>query len=212
MRILLTCLSLALFISCKKEKNKSIQKDDAKDSLTIKKESVEVKKDSITSVNDIKKEYAAVSTLLEAKKIDSTAFKYNCDEREGEVVFYYQDKNLKAVKHFYAEYSHFSSSTQYFVKNDKVFFIFKDETVWNFDGGTSEKPETKDNIKEQRIYVLNDKAVQCLEKSYSIKSAGDNQNPNTIANKETKCDISELMKTYQQLIRNKNKKGEIKCL
>ncbi|WP_415327190.1 hypothetical protein [Chryseobacterium sp. MMS23-Vi53] len=214
MKIIPIILSLTLFISCKKEDSKNIQKNLSKDSLTVKNESISVQNDSIKTIDDIKKEYGNLNTLLASKKLDSTKLNYNCDqtEREGEIVFYYQDKKLKIVKDFYSEHSHFSSSTKYFIKDDKVFFIFKDETVWGFDGGTSENPETKDDINEKRIYILNNKAIQCLEKNYSIQSKGKNQDPNSIANKDTKCDISELMKNYYLILKNKDKKGEIKCL
>lgn len=213
MKITLLSLSLLFIFSCKKEESKPGENKVYKDSLTVKNESTQIQNDSIKTIDDIKKEYGSLNDLLGSKKLDSTSFTYNCDEKEGEVTFYYQDKKLKVVKDFYSEHSHFSSSTKYFVKNDQVFFIFKDETVWNFDdGGTPEKPETKDDINEKRIYVLNNKAVSCLEKNYSIQSKGNNPDPNTITNKETKCDISELMETYQSIIKNKDKKGDINCL
>jgi hypothetical protein len=76
------------------------------DNVTINKSS-EKSNDSITSVEDIKKEYAAVNNLLSAKQLDSAKFTYNCDEKEGEVVLYYENKDLRMVKDFYAEHSHF---------------------------------------------------------------------------------------------------------
>ncbi|WP_449387403.1 hypothetical protein [Chryseobacterium lineare] len=213
MKITVLILSLLLVMSCKKEGTKTLQNSDSKESLRVKNDSLRIPDDSIKNTADIKKEYENVNNLLTSKKLDSTTFTYNCDEREGEVTLYYQDKKLKVVKDFYSEHSHFSSSTKYFVKDDQVFFIFNNETVWNFnDGGTPERPETKDDIKEKRIYILNNKAVQCFEKNYSVRSKGNNQDPGSIANKETKCDISELMKTYQLILKNKNKNGNINCL
>ncbi|WP_312903126.1 hypothetical protein [Chryseobacterium taichungense] len=211
MKITLISLSLLFIVSCKKERQETLQSNNS--AHILKSDSVAAKNDSIKTVDDIKNEYAIISGLLNSKKLDSTTFNYNCDEKEGEVTFYFQDKKLKMVKDFYAEHSHFSSSTKYFVKDDQVFFIFNEETVWNFDdGGTPEKPATKDNIKERRIYILNDKAIQCFEKNYTIRSQGNNQDPNTIANKETKCDISEFMKQYKLIIKNKDKKNNINCL
>ncbi|WP_346985349.1 hypothetical protein [Chryseobacterium sp. POE27] len=213
MKITVLSLSLLLVMSCKKEGTKTLQNSDSKDSLTVNNDSLQVPVDSIRSIADIKKEYENVNNLLTSKKLDSTTFTYNCDEREGEVTLYYQDKKLKVVKDFYSEHSHFSSSTKYFVKDDQVFFIFNNETVWNFDDdGTPERPETKDDIKEKRIYILNNKAVQCFEKNYYVRSKGNNQDPGSIANKETKCDILELMKTYQLILKNKDKNGNINCL
>jgi len=206
-------LSLALMISCKKENRPDPQKTEtSNDSMSIKSNPDTVSDDSIKSVEDIKKEYALLSSLLASKKLDSSSFTYFCNEREGEVILYKQNGKIRMVKDFYSEHSHFSSSTQYFIKDDQVFFIFQDETLWNFDGGTPEKPETKDDITEKRMYILNNKPVQCLEKTYSVRSKGNNQDPGKIASRETQCDISGLMKNYQSIIRNKDKKGEMGCL
>jgi hypothetical protein len=203
MKITVLSLSLLLVMSCKKEGTKTLQNSDSKESLRVKNDSLRIPDDSIKNTADIKKEYENVNNLLTSKKLDSTTFTYNCDEREGEVTLYYQDKKLKVVKDFYSEHSHFSSSTKYFVKDDQLFFIFNNETVWNFDdGGTPERPETKDDIKEKRIYILNNKAVQCFEKNYYVRSKGNNQDPSSIANKEIKCDISELMKKYGLIVKN----------
>ncbi len=209
----LISLSLLLAISCKKEESKTLQnKSSDNDTVTLKND-LKNQNDSVKTIADIKTEYARLNNLLISRKLDSTKFNYNCDEKEGEVILYFQDKKLAAVKDFYSEHSHFSSSTTYFVKNDQVFFIFNDETVWNFDdGGTPEKPETKDDIKEKRIYILNNKAVQCFEKNYSLRSKGNNTNPESIPNKEIKCDIDGFMKTYQLILKNRNKRGDIKCL
>ena len=211
MKITLISLSLLMFISCKKEVKES-QNTPSGNQLTAKDSTIS-KNDSIHTIEDVKKEYTYLNNMLTSKKLDSTTFNYNCDEREGEVTLYYKDNRLAAVKDFYAEHSHFSSSTKYFVKNDQVFFIFNDETVWNFDdGGTPDRPETKDDITEKRIYIINNKPVQCFEKKYAIRSKGNNKNPETIANKETKCDITELMKKYQLILKNKDRKGNIDCL
>ncbi|WP_394666204.1 hypothetical protein [uncultured Chryseobacterium sp.] len=212
MKILLLTLSFLAVVSCKKENAETIQNNSVTDNVMINKSS-EQSNDPMTSIEDIKKEYAAINNLLSAKQLDSTKFTYNCNEKEGEVVLYYENKDLRMVKDSYAEHSHFSSSTKYYVKNNSVFFIFKEETVWNFDeGGTPEKPETKDEINEKRIYILNDKAIQCLEKNYTIRSIGNNKNPDSVPNKETKCDIAELIKNYNLILKNKDRKGEINCL
>lgn len=213
MKILFLTLSLALIVSCKKESRPDAQKMSvSQDSMPVKNNPDALSDDFVKSVEDIKREYAAVSGLLALKKLDSSSFTYFCNEREGEIILYKQDGRIRMVKDFYSEHSHLSLSTQYFIKNDRVFFIFQDKSSWNFDGGTPEKAETKDDITEKRIYILNSKAVQCLEKTYSIRSRGNNQDPDKIASRETKCDISELMKNYQAIIRNKDKKGEAGCL
>lgn len=214
MKILLTTLCFAVIISCKKESSKNIQSNSPKDSLTLKNESISVQNDSIKTIDDIKKEYASLNTLLTSKKLDSTTFTYNCDktEQEGEVVFYYQDKKLKIVKNSYSEHSHFSSSTKYFIKYDQVFFIFNDETVWGFDGGTPENPETKDDVKEKRLYYINGKLEYCRDKKYTLRSKN-NSKPENVSDGESKsCNDAELRKTFEAILKNKDKKGDIQCL
>ncbi|MEC3876296.1 hypothetical protein [Chryseobacterium salviniae] len=212
MKNILTVLSLIMIFSCKKEDAKTTEKNPSENQTTINNTSSITTNDSIKTIDDIKKEYANINRMLTSKKLDSTQFSYNCNEREGEVTLYYKDNKLAAVKDFYAEYSHFSSSTTYFVKNDQVFFIFNDETVWSFDGGTPEKPETNDDIKEKRIYILDNKAVQCFEKNYSIQSKGNNKNPENISNHETDCTAIEFIKRYELILKNKNMKDKIQCL
>jgi hypothetical protein len=213
MRNTIIILSLVSIISCKKQENKNVENLPSQDSLTTQNASGNSK-----TVDSIKKEYSKMSALLASKKLDSTYFNYVCEDgMGGKVVFYYQDKNLKAVKNVYSEYSHFSSVTQYFVDNENVYFIHKQDTSWNFDENAPKKAdgnsETKDDITESRIYLANNKPTQCFEKKYSIRSAGNNPDPNKIEDKEIKCDTDKLMKTYQSIIKNKDKKGKInQCL
>lgn len=209
MKILITILCLALVISCKKESNSAIQNESSKDSLTGKNDSTQ-SNENPQNIDEIKKEFAAINDKLLAQKLDSTGFDYNCEEIEGDVHFYYENKKLKMVKHFFAD-SHFSSATQYYVKNDTVFFIFKDDTVWQFDGGTPEKPITKDSINQQRIYLQNGNPIECLKKSFIIRSVGQNVNPENVPNKEGTCDVKELMTTYQTILNNKNSKNKVLC-
>ncbi|MCS3529118.1 hypothetical protein [Chryseobacterium sp. JUb7] len=199
-------LCLTLLICCKKESEKSIER---KDSLITRKDSVPTET-LPENIDEIKKEFAVLNDKLLSQKLDSTSFSYNCEETEGEVHLYYENQKLKMVKHFFAD-SHFSSLTKYYVKNDHVFFIFKDDTLWQFDGGTPEKPITKDSITQQRIYLQHENPIQCLEKSYTIRSVGKNTDPGKVPNKEVKCDVKELMTIYQSILKNKDKK-DIPCL
>ncbi|KFF19741.1 hypothetical protein [Chryseobacterium sp. JM1] len=209
MRTLFLAAGLAFIFSCKNHKDKTALKTSAsKDSLIV-------KKDSTTDpIEEIKSEYSSLQKQLESKKLTSTGFTYNCnDERSGKVRFYSDQKEIRIIEHSYDEYSHFGSTEQYFIKDGNLFFIFKEDTGWNFDGGTPEKPITKDDITESRIYIQNSKSIKCLKKQYSIRSnATEKPSPDKIANKETQCNTDELMKTYQSLLKNRDKKGEIKCL
>lgn len=214
MKTLLLTASLFLVFSCKNEKNKTINKGSvSKDNTVIKNDSLQA-----STVEDpivqIKKEYAVLQTQLETKKLNSSQFTYDCNgEPSGEVIFHSDKDEVKVIEHFYAEHSHFSGSEKYFIKDEKPFFIFRQETVWNFDGGTPEKPVTKDDITETRIYLQNNQPLKCLEKKYSIKSDQKEKTASdTIPGKEIQCSVDELLKNYQSLLKHKDQKGAIQCL
>lgn len=204
--------SLVLIFSCKKEDGKKVSDSSEIISSKVKSHSLSLNND-LNSVDGIKQEYNLVNSKLIDKKLDSVSFKYECDEISGNVVYYSEKGTLKVVKHFQAD-SHFSLTESYFVNEGKPYFIFKDDTVWSFDGGTPEKPETKDEVTEQRFYIINDKSIQCLEKKYTLKSnSKDNPKSENIPNKEMKnCSIVELQKTFELLMKNKNRSGSRKCL
>lgn len=201
---------MALLVSCKKENNPDVPHGSPKDSTVAQAGTLSSGKSPETT-DQIKQEFTVLNEQLLAKKLDSTGFDYHCEELEGEVHFYYDQQKLRMVKHFISD-SHYSSVAKYYIKNDKVFFIFKEDTLWQFDGGTPEKPITKDSINQQRIYLQNDNPIQCLEKNFIIRSVGKNIDPETVPNKEGKCDVKELMKTYQTILKNKDKKDKVLCL
>jgi hypothetical protein len=212
MKILFLTASLFLVFSCKNDK--AVHKESASmDSSVAKKDSVQTSA-AEDPIDQIKKEYADLQAQLEAKKLSQSKFTYDCnDEPSGEVIFHSDKNEIKVIEHFYAEHSHFSGSEKYFIKDGKPFFIFSQETVWNFDGGTPEKPVTKDDITETRIYLQNNKPLKCLEKKYSIKSdQKEKTTPDNIPSKEIQCDTNELLKTYQLLLKHKDQKEAIKCL
>lgn len=204
---------IILLFSCESKKQDSIDIKSPSDSLkTI------VKKDSLINsspqtIDEIKAEYTLLNNQLIAKKLDSISFDYECNEILGNVVYYSSKGELKGIKHFHAD-SHFSSVENYYLKNSKPYFIFKDDTVWNFDGGTPEKPETKDEVEQQRIYIVNEKPIECLEKKFTLKSSSkNNPKPENIQNVQSKnCSYSELQKTFEVLLKNKDKKGKTACI
>lgn len=210
-KLILIC-GLSVIFSCQKEIEKKT--DVSTDLITSKvnSHSLNLNKD-LSTVDGIKQEYNLVNTQLLEKKLDSVGFKYECEEKSGNVVYYSENGNLKMVKHFQAD-SHYSSTENYFVDEGKPYFIFKDETVWNFDGGTPEKPETKDDVTEQRFYIVNEKAIQCLEKKYILKSnSSNNPKSENVPNKEMKnCSIGELQKSFDLLMKNKDRRDGGKCL
>lgn len=215
MKKLLLISGLLLIFSCKKEnEQKTVENSNPSDGLNLKSnvDSLNLKND-LSSIDGIKKEYNLLNSKLLAKKLDSVSFKYECEERSGNVVYYSENGILKVIKNFTAD-SHFSSTENYFVNDNQPFFVFKDDTVWSFDGGTPEKPETKDDVTQQRMYFSDNKIIQCLEKKFTIKSSAAIQpNPENIPNTESKnCSANEVQETFALLLKNKDKKGSIKCL
>jgi len=205
-KVILTSGFILIF-SCKKEIDKMVSDSSDMISSKVKSHSLSLGK-NLNSVDAIKQEYNLVNSQLMAKKLDSMGFKYEREEISGNVVYYSEKGELKAIKHFRAD-SHFSSTENYFVNDGNLYFIFKDDVLWSFNGGTPEKPETKDDVTEQRYYIVENKAIQCLEKKYTLKSNSfNNPKPENIPNKEMKnCSIVELQKAFDLLIKNKERRG-----
>lgn len=204
--------SLFLIFACEKKVDDKVSESVDLLGTKVKSQSLDIKK-NLKTVDGIKQEFNLINAQLTSKKLDSASFEYECDERSGNVVYYCDKGKLKAVKHFQAD-SHFSSTETYFVDEGKLYFIFQDETVWSFDGGLPDKPVTKDDVTEKRYYIVDHKAIQCLEKKYTLKSNSEN-NPKSenIPNKEMKnCSIVDLQKNFDLLMKNKNQKGVITCL
>lgn len=212
MKNLFVTFALLSVFACKDEKGKDVSDPSTAISSKVKSHSLSLERD-LKSISGIKQEYALVNAELVAKKLDSVGFKYECNEISGNVVYYSENGTLKVVKHFQAD-SHFSSTESYFIDEGKPYFIFKDDTAWSFDGGTADKPETKDDVTEQRFYLVDNKAIQCLEKKYTLRSNSPN-NPKSenVPNKEMKnCSIEELQKSFDLLMKNKNRRDGGKCL
>ncbi|KFC20597.1 hypothetical protein [Chryseobacterium sp. FH1] len=210
-KLILMC-GLSITFSCQKEIDKKT--DVSSDLITSKvnSHSLNLNKD-LSTVDGIKQEYNLVNAQLLERKLDSVGFKYECAEKSGSVVYYSEKGNLKLIKHFQAD-SHFSSTENYFINDEKPYFIFKDETVWSFAGGTADKPDTKDDVTEKRFYLVDNKAIQCLDKKYTLRSnSSDNPKSENVPNREMKnCSIADLQKTFDLLVKNKDKRGVGKCL
>lgn len=141
----------------------------------------------IDNVSDIQNTYQEIIELYKNKSLDSTSFKYDCNGETGGTVSYFtKDGNLKIIVHRYHEYDHHEAEERYFVNEGSLYFLYLRSLSWSFDSG----PEgaTRDQITEQRSYVLRNNVVKCLEKKYEIrKHAGVNPNPGSVANKEVDC-------------------------
>lgn len=203
-------------LSCS-EVNKNSRNDVAeKDSLTIETTNGSFQQNNsnhLTPLEKIKKDYQELHDKLSLNKLDSTKVIYENDETSGEVVFYKENDTLKFIRHNYSQYSHFSSEENFYIKDNNLFFAYMEELVWNFDGGTPEKSETKDNILEKRFYFDQNNPIQCLEKKYAIRSRS-NKNPQSknIASTEVNCNVDEIIKSYQTLLKYSDKKGKVSML
>jgi len=211
MKRIITTACFAVFNSCKKEHIAAPGSEGSPGKNTA------VKKDStgqsgpLRNIADIKEEFAVLNAKLQSKQLDSSGFTYECAETSGEAGFYYEGGQLSVIKHFTAD-SHFSSVTRYYLKNDEIFFILKEDAVWSFDGGTAEKPVTKDDISQQRVYLVEGSPVKCLEKEFTLRSAGSNPDPEKIPNREIDCNVQKLMKDYLRVLKNIDKKDRIDCI
>ncbi|WP_262147168.1 hypothetical protein [Chryseobacterium foetidum] len=209
--LLLAALS---FQSCKKEKTSENSIPNPANNKTVETPAVS-NKIVIESKEDIQKYYAEYQNELDKKSLDSASFKYECDGREGIVTYFSKDSQLMVIRNQYSEYSHYSAVENYFLNEDKPFFILKDETVWQFDGGNAENPETKDDVTESRIYLVKNKVIDCLEKKYTIRSVEKSQpDVSKIPNQASKnCKSAELLSEFEKLIKHKNyKKERRQCL
>ena len=172
-------------------------------------------KDTVTKLTNaaqIQNAYAEIIADYEKGKLDSTSFKYNCNgEKSGTVTYFSQKGDLKMITHTYAEYDHHEMKDRYFVQDSIPFFAHLRSLSWSFESG----PEgaTKDQITEQRIYLLNWKPIQCLEKKYEIRlHAGVNPKPADVQNKTVDCTSTKsIEKPYRLLVKYWNVPAP-KCL
>lgn len=182
-------LIILLFIAACDENNTSISGN----SKELQKHDTVTAPVSITNVDTVPRDIAGIQkayevTLEQLKNgvFDSTSFKYSCDnEKNGTVIYFFEKEVLRMIVHRYNEYSHHSAEDYYFVKDSILFFSYFERVSWSFDG-----PEgsTKDNITEQRVYLVEQKPIRCLEKKFVVGSQETN-NPRseTVANKEVPC-------------------------
>lgn len=212
MKKLILLSSLIFLFSCENKKKEPVDANSLSDSLqNVSAKDSLPQNNSLQSIEEIKTEYALLNNQLIAKKLDSTSFEYECNEVSGNVVYYRLNGELKSIKHFHGD-SHFSSVENYYLKNEKPFFIFQEETAWSFDGGTPEKPETKDDVEEKRFYYINDQLISCRDKKYTLRTKNQSKPENVSDGESKNCNDTELRKTFEALIKNRDKKGKTDCI
>ena len=158
----------------------------------------------LSTVQDIQQAYTMVSKKLKDGALDSVSFKYSCNNEENGTVSYFSERGqLRLIVHRYNEYSHFSATDQYFVKDSTLFFVYKKSILWSFNGPQG---STKDSITEQRVYLIDQQPIRCLQKTFVIHShATDNPRSETVTNKEVNCASQKsVIKPYRLLARYHN--------
>lgn len=217
MRILFHLIILSLIISCtNSRKSPSVEEPAAGEPVDTMSKSPIISSripHAVKNVEDIKKEYDYVVTKINNNGMDSTSFTYNChDEKKGTIVYYLDNDDLRMIKHTYYEYSHFSATDSYFVKDSSLFFVYFNRVSWSFDPHGKGVSDTKDDITESRFYIIDNNPVMCLEKKFTIRSS-ENTSPNMASNEEVVCSsLQPILKEFRLLVKYKSQKKSVSCL
>lgn len=211
MKKLILLPSLILLFSCDNKKKEPVTSSPSDSLETVSAKDSFFKNNFPQNIKEIKTEYTLLNNQLIAKKLDSTSFEYECNEVSGNVVYYSSNGELKSIKHFHGD-SHFSSVENYYLKNGNPFFVFQEETAWSFDGGTPEEPETKDDVEEKRFYYINDQLVSCRDKKYTLRTKNQSKPENVSDGESKSSNDTELRKTFEILLKNKDNKGKTDCI
>lgn len=161
----------------------------------------------INSVAGIKEVYGATMSQLENGKLDSITMEYSCenDAIGGTITYFSEKEELRFIKHTYHEYDHYSASDLYFVADDILYFVFLKSASWSFVSAEV----TQDKFTEQRIYIVKEQAVQCLENKYTIMSNTPDQRQEETGNKNVDCmPIDSIVKDFQQLLAFKDQPNQ----
>lgn len=213
MKSLLYLLAFTSFFSCKRDPASSERSTQGEETTSIEqphKNTLERLRD-IKSVDDIKKEHSYITSTIENGSMDSTSFNYNCnEEKKGELIYFYEQGQLRLIRHNYNEYSHFSATDEYYLKDDTPFLVLFDHLAWSF----IDQNQTQDNITEKRFYFIDHTLIKCLQKEFTIIS-GDKNAPqsNMVPNKNSECpSLQSILQDFQLLFNLRKKKEDIHCL
>lgn len=228
MKILFYLLLIFIFISCNgNSETKTAESSDLEqNSISIENETItentstetnqentENQSKELKTVEDIREEYQSIMSKISEGKIDSTFFNYSCYEESGNVIYFVENGEVRRIKHN-SGYEHGGVTKEFFLKDNKVFFIFHDASTWRFDVDAKQENATRDDMTEKRFYIIDNQLIKCLEKEFTIRSSVKN-NPTsaTVANKEVACsDLAPLMKDYELVLKYKNQKTDMECL
>lgn len=199
----LCCL---ICFSCGQPKQPQYKTIVSTDSATLPKQldSVET---APSTVEQIKQRYTTIQNKLSGGQLDSTAFKYDCNQERSGIVTYFSDHGkLVLIKHGYSEYSHFSATDHYYVNKDSLYFAYLNSTSWSFESGKAAEGATTDNITEQRIYLAKEQPLLWLQKKYVTHSQpGSQPHPTDLPNKKLiNKSVAPILKDFKQLVEFRN--------
>lgn len=214
MKNLLTFFCLLFFMACNSPEQKSGSGNSDSVDTTFARDSDDVKSTNVVkipkNVNEIKSVYTLTNNQLAKGELDSVSYKYNCyNEKSGTITYFTANGKLRLIKHSYAEYDHHNATDQFFVFDDVLYFVFYNRVYWSFESGAAVEGATKDDITEQRFYLVDNKSIQCLEKKFSISSKDKTSNTYNAVNKVLKCGADKpLINAFEKLLafRNEPKK------
>ncbi|WP_162796212.1 hypothetical protein [Pedobacter namyangjuensis] len=210
MKNLLSLFCMLFFMACNNPKQNSDSRNANSVDTTVKVDSIGLTRtDAIEipkNVDEIKSVYTATNNQLAKGELDSVSYKYNCyNEKSGTITYFTAKGKLRLIKHSYAEYDHHNATDQFFVIDEVPYFVFYNRVNWSFESGAAAEGATKDDITEQRFYLVDNKPVQCLEKKFSVSSKDKKPNVNNAENKVVECSSSKpLIDALKKLIAFKN--------
>lgn len=209
-------LYLAVFLllfSCKENNTSPTTLSSKEDSISEVKDADSLPEPlkELKDIEDIRKEHAYLTSKIENGRMDSLSFNYNCrEEIQGKVTYYSEKGQLRVIKHRYNEYSHFSATDTYFLKDGKPFFVLQDQLSWSF----VDAEQTKDDITEKRVYIIDNQPVHCLQKKFSVLSgAVDPPQSDKVSNEKIACgSLQPLFDDLEVLYVHRSQKHDNGCL
>ncbi|RZK38207.1 MAG: hypothetical protein EOO90_22985 [Pedobacter sp.] len=167
-------LVACLLVACQNEKGdselvnksheKALSKLDPNSSSSIEKQSPK-------TLTEIQKSFEMLELWKSQGKLDSITKDFDCNgEASAKAEYFYQGETLCMIKVEYQEHDHYSSDISFYLDKGKPFFIFRIDHTWTFAEGMAAEGITKENIKEKRYYVIDNKPAKYLEKKYSYLS------------------------------------------
>lgn len=196
--------------SDQKEATKQAENAIEKDSAILSTEKQTPLNFQLNSIEDIRNTYQLVRNNCLTGKLDSVSFHYDCNgERKGEVTYFRHNEHLVLIVHQYNEYDHFSAKTEYYLYQEKPYFIFSANTTWAFQDGGG----TKDKVIEKRTYITAGEEVKCLERINTVITDVQGEKSETEGkDKVINCESSESRLADFRILLKYRDKGTSGCL